>query len=70
MATYTHDGTDAHAPQQWPGFWQVPQGMLIEKGDQLVPRRGTLQTVALEQIGQPVTQEMLVLRVERRREPR
>lgn len=53
-----------------PGFWRVPPGVLMEVGDQLVDRQGRLQPLPLESVGRPVTGNLLVLRVERRRQLR
>ena len=62
------DGTTATSPHpdDHPGFWKVPLGLLIEPGDQYVDRQGMLHTLPLEQVGRPVAGNLVVLRAERR----
>jgi hypothetical protein len=54
------------APQICAGFYRVPVGTLVEMGDQYLDGRGRICTVSLDQIGQRVTAEQMILRVERR----
>jgi len=53
-----------------PGFWRVPPGMLVEPGDTTLDALGEPQHLPLEQVGLPVTDDLVVLRLERRKTPR
>lgn len=55
---------------EFPGFWQVPPGMLIEIGDSYLDPSGQPHACPLERIGVPVVSGLVVLRVERRLHPR
>jgi hypothetical protein len=50
-----------------PGFYRVGAGSLVEPGDQLLEPAGRIRPCTLEQVGQPVTAELVVLRADRRR---
>ena len=51
----------------YPGFYRVRPGSLVEAGDQLLDSAGRPYACALEQVGRPVTAELIVLRVDHRR---
>ena len=53
-----------------PGFWRVHPGMLIEAGDSVLDTLGEPHELPLERVGQPVNENEVVLRVERRRHSR
>jgi hypothetical protein len=53
-----------------PGLWRVQPGLLAEHGDHYVDRDGRLTPLRLEDIGRPVPENLIVLRVERRRHVR
>jgi hypothetical protein len=50
-----------------PGFWRLPPGMVTEPGDCWLDARGAEHPLPPEDVGQPVKQRQVVLRVERRR---
>jgi len=52
-----------------PGFYQVRIGSLVEIGDQTLDAHGRPRPVSLEQVGQQVTAEHVVLRIDRRQQP-
>lgn len=53
-----------------PGFYQVRVGSLVEIGDQTIDDRGRPCPVTLDQVGQQVTVERIVLRIDRRHDLR
>ena len=57
-------------PREFTGFWCVPPGFLIEVGDSYLDETGAPHSFPLERVGQTITGEVVVLRVERRRAPR
>lgn len=59
-----------HPAGSVPGFWRVQPGLLTEQGDHYVDRDGRLTPLRLEDIGRPVPENLIVLRVERRRQVR
>jgi hypothetical protein len=58
------------SPYDFPGFWRVDPGMLIEAGDSYLDDGGEAHAFPLERVGQPVKADQVVLRIERRRHPR
>jgi hypothetical protein len=56
---------DAPAPAL-PGFYRVRIGSLVEIGDQMLDERGRPHPISLDQVGRQVTQEKIVLRIDRR----
>ena len=50
-----------------PGFYRVSSGSLVEIGDQTIDERGRPCPISLEQVGRIVTQERVVLRIDRRK---
>ena len=57
-------------PRDFPGFWRVRAGMLIEAGDSYLDPGGEPHALPLERVGQPVKDDQVVLRIERRGPPR
>lgn len=53
--------------QAYPGFYRVSPGSLVEVGDQLLDAAGRPYPCSLEQVGRLVADELIVLRVDRRR---
>lgn len=51
-----------------PGFYRVCTGSLLEIGDQTLDERGRPRPISLEQVGQLVTVESVVLRIDRRQD--
>jgi len=51
----------------YPGFYRVLPGSLVEPGDQLLDAAGRIRPCTLEQVGQAVAAESIVLRADRRR---
>jgi len=49
-----------------PGFYRVQIGSLVEIGDQTVDARGRTCPISLDQVGRQVTNDNVVLRVDRR----
>jgi len=50
-----------------PGFYRVGTGSLVEVGDQTLDDKGRPCPIALDQVGRVVTQDRVVLRIDRRR---
>lgn len=50
-----------------PGFYRVRSGSLLEAGDQLLDASGRFYPCTLEQVGRPVRDDLVVLRVDHRR---
>jgi hypothetical protein len=49
-----------------PGFYRVSIGSLVEIGDQMLDESGRPRPISLDQVGRVVTQERVVLRIDRR----
>jgi len=49
-----------------PGFYRVRIGSLVEIGDQTLDERGRPQPISLDQVGRQVTDDSVVLRIDRR----
>ena len=49
-----------------PGFYRVGSGSLVEIGDQTLDERGRPHPISLDQVGRQVTDDSLVLRIDRR----
>jgi len=49
-----------------PGFYRVRIGSLVEIGDQTLDERGLPRPISLDQVGRQVTDDNVVLRVDRR----
>jgi hypothetical protein len=49
-----------------PGFYRVRIGSLVEIGDQMLDERGRPQPISLDQVGRQVTNDSVVLRIDRR----
>lgn len=52
--------------RDYPGFFQVRAGHLVEIGDQLIDEGGRTRPCSLEFVGREVTPDQVVLRVDRR----
>jgi hypothetical protein len=49
-----------------PGFYRVRIGSLVEIGDQTLDERGRPRPISLDQVGRQVTDDNVVLRIDRR----
>ena len=49
-----------------PGFYRVRIGSLVEIGDQTLDERGLPRPISLDQVGRQVTDDNVVLRIDRR----
>lgn len=49
-----------------PGFYRVTIGSLVEIGDQTLDDRGRPRPISLDQVGRQVTDDSVVLRIDRR----
>jgi hypothetical protein len=49
-----------------PGFYRVGLGSLVEIGDQTLDDRGRPRPISLDQVGRQVTDDRVVLRIDRR----
>ena len=49
-----------------PGFYRVGIGSLVEIGDQMLDERGRPRPISLDQVGRQVTDDSVVLRIDRR----
>ena len=49
-----------------PGFYRVGIGSLVEIGDQTLDERGRPRPISLDQVGRQVTDDSVVLRIDRR----
>jgi hypothetical protein len=49
-----------------PGFYRVRIGSLVEIGDQTLDERGLPRPISLDQVGRQVTNDNVVLRIDRR----
>jgi len=49
------------------GFYRVGTGSLVEIGDQTLDDKGRPCPIALDQVGRVVTQDRIVLRIDRRK---
>jgi hypothetical protein len=58
------NGADSGAPV--PGFYRVQIGSLVEIGDQTLDERGRPRPISLDQVGRQVTDDNVVLRIDRR----
>jgi hypothetical protein len=58
------NGGDAPGPV--PGFYRVRSGSLVEIGDQTLDDRGRPRPISLDQVGRQVTEDRVVLRIDRR----
>lgn len=58
-------GGEAPGPA-YPGFYRVRIGSLVEIGDQTLDERGRTRPISLDQVGRQVTDESVVLRIDRR----
>ena len=61
-----HGGESASAAV--PGFYRVRIGSLVEIGDQTLDERGLPRPISLDQVGRQVTDESVVLRIDRRQQ--
>jgi hypothetical protein len=51
-----------------PGFYKVRSGSLVEIGDQTLDERGLPRPISLDQVGRQVTDDSVVLRIDRRQQ--
>jgi hypothetical protein len=56
--------------RDYPGFYQVCTGHLVEIGDQLIDASGRTRPCSLDFVGREVTPDVVVLRVDRRQPER
>jgi hypothetical protein len=59
------NGGEAPSPAL-PGFYRVRIGSLVEIGDQTLDDRGRPRPISLDQVGRQVTDDSVVLRIDRR----
>ena len=59
-------GGEAPPGPMVPGFYRVGSGSLVEIGDQTLDERGRPRPISLDQVGRQVTDDKVVLRIDRR----